>query len=86
MAEARWQVQEAKQKFSELLRKVHSEGPQFVTRHGEEVAVVVDIEEFRHLKAPKKSLAEFLLEMPRVGDIPIPARRVFEREIPFSDL
>jgi prevent-host-death family protein len=45
--DAHWQVQEAKQKFSELLRKVHDDGPQFVTRHGEEVAVVIDIDEYR---------------------------------------
>ena len=45
-------MQEAKQKFSELLRKAHSDGPQFVTRHGEEVAVVIDIEEFRRLQGP----------------------------------
>ena len=51
--DAHWQVQEAKQKFSELLRKAHSDGPQFVTRHGEEVAVVIDIEEFRRLHGPR---------------------------------
>jgi prevent-host-death family protein len=54
MAEAHWQVQEAKQKFSELLRKVHDDGPQFVTKHGEEVAVVIDIEEFRRLHGPRE--------------------------------
>jgi prevent-host-death family protein len=51
--DAHWQVQEAKQKFSELLRKARRDGPQFVTRHGEEVAVVIDIEEFRRLHAPR---------------------------------
>ncbi len=41
MAEnARWQVQEAKQRFSEVLRAVERDGPQTITRHGEEVAVV----------------------------------------------
>ncbi|WP_035812459.1 type II toxin-antitoxin system prevent-host-death family antitoxin [Jiangella gansuensis] len=47
--EAHWQVQEAKQRLSELLRKVADEGPQFVTRHGEEVAVVIDIVRYREL-------------------------------------
>jgi prevent-host-death family protein len=51
--DAHWQVQEAKQKFSELLRKAQRDGPQFVTRHGEEVAVVIDIEEFRRLHGPR---------------------------------
>ena len=36
----RWQLQEAKQRFSELIRSVEAEGPQVVTRHGEDVAVV----------------------------------------------
>ena len=44
-----WQVQEAKQRLSELLRKAELEGPQFVTRHGEEVAVVLDIAHYRQL-------------------------------------
>jgi prevent-host-death family protein len=44
-----WQVQDAKQRLSELLRKAEAEGPQFVTRHGEEVAVVLDIAHYRRL-------------------------------------
>nr|WP_106537498.1 type II toxin-antitoxin system prevent-host-death family antitoxin [Haloactinopolyspora alba] len=44
-----WPVQDAKQRFSELLRQATDEGPQFVTRHGEEVAVVVDVAYFREL-------------------------------------
>ena len=39
-----WQLQEAKQKFSELVRRTLEEGPQVVTRHGEEVVVVVTAE------------------------------------------
>jgi prevent-host-death family protein len=42
-----WQSQEAKQKFSELVRRTLAEGPQVITRHGEEVVVVVPVEEFR---------------------------------------
>lgn len=45
-----WQVQEAKQRFSEVLRRAATEGEQIVTRHGEEVAAVVGIDEFRRLK------------------------------------
>jgi prevent-host-death family protein len=36
-----WQVQEAKQRFSELVRRVLDEGPRVVTRRGDEVAVVI---------------------------------------------
>ena len=44
-----WQVQEAKQRFSEVLRMAASH-EQIVTRHGEEVAAIIDIEEYRRLK------------------------------------
>ncbi|MGW2398933.1 type II toxin-antitoxin system Phd/YefM family antitoxin [Kitasatospora sp. NPDC001664] len=56
-----WQVQEAKQKFSEVLRLAEAEGPQIVTRHGDEVAVVIDIREYRRLKGEEVSFEEFLL-------------------------
>jgi prevent-host-death family protein len=46
-----WQVQEAKQRFSEVLRKAAAEGDQIVTRHGVEVAAVIDFAEYRRLRA-----------------------------------
>ena len=67
--DAHWQVQEAKQKFSELLRKVHSDGPQFVTRHGEEVAVVIDIEEFRRFHGAEEDLDDPLLHGPKSDEL-----------------
>lgn len=48
-----WQVQEAKQRFSELVRKTLEEGPQVVTRHGEEVVVVLAAEDCRRAMAPR---------------------------------
>ena len=61
-----WQVQEAKQRFSELLRKAETEGPQIVTRHGIEVAVVLSAEEYRRLEHKPKDLNDVLLNAPRV--------------------
>ena len=66
--DAQWQVQEAKQRFSEVLRAVEQEGPQTITRHGEEVAVVIDIAEYRRLAGPKKDLRALLLGPPYVDD------------------
>ena len=60
----RWQLQEAKQRFSELVRHARAHGPQVVTRHGEEVAVVVSIEEYRRLTDELPSFQEFLLAAP----------------------
>jgi prevent-host-death family protein len=64
-----WQVQEAKQRFSELLRRAHDEGPQAVTRHGEEVAMVVDIAWYREVTGTTKDFAVFLGEMPHVDGL-----------------
>lgn len=59
-----WQLQEAKQRFSELIKMVETEGPQVVTRHGEEVAVVVDIGEYRRLRGGEEDFKAFLRSAP----------------------
>jgi prevent-host-death family protein len=61
-----WQVQEAKQRFSALVRETLSEGPQVVARHGEEVVVVVSAEEFRQLSDTERDFKRFLLSAPDV--------------------
>jgi antitoxin Phd len=63
-----WQIQDAKQRFSEMIRAVASEGPQVITRHGEDVAVVVDIAEYRRLTRPSADLAGILLGGPKLDD------------------
>jgi prevent-host-death family protein len=63
-----WQIQEAKQRFSEMIRAVTTEGPQVITRHGEDVAVVVDIGEYRRLTRPAADLASILLGGPKLDD------------------
>ncbi len=60
-----WQIQDAKQRFSEMIRAVVSDGPQVITRHGEDVAVVVDIGEYRRLTQPSVNLAGILLGGPK---------------------
>ena len=41
MVDMIWQVQEAKQRFSEVLRRAAKDGPHIVTKHGAEIAVVM---------------------------------------------
>lgn len=62
-----WQVQEAKQRFSELLRRTREEGPQVVTRHGEKVAVVISAEDYLKL-AGEHDFKAFLLSAPDMED------------------
>jgi prevent-host-death family protein len=56
----RWQVQEAKQRFSEVLRAASRGEAQIVTRHGEEIAVVIDIAEYRRLRGEATSFMDYL--------------------------
>jgi len=55
-----WQLQDAKQRFSELVRAAERGEPQIVTRHGEEVVVVINIEEFHRLRSDGMSLMAYL--------------------------
>ena len=64
----RWQIQDAKQRFSEMIRAVTSQGPQVITRHGEDVAVVVEIGEYHRLTRPMADLASILLGGPKLDD------------------
>ena len=59
-----WQLQEAKQKFSQLVRRALEEGPQVVTRHGEEVVVVLSAQDFRRLQGSTLNFKDFLLSGP----------------------
>lgn len=65
----RWQVQDAKQRFSELIRTAHADGPQVVTRHGEEIAVVIDIAEYRRLKGETAEFKDYLRSGPWFDDL-----------------
>ena len=65
---ARWQVQEAKQRLSELLKSAHEDGPQVITRHGEEIAVVLDMQEYRRLRGTQITFKDLLTAGPL--DIP----------------
>lgn len=53
----RWLLQDAKARFSELVRRVRSEGPQHVTVHGRDEVVVIAAEEFRRLKGERTGVA-----------------------------
>jgi prevent-host-death family protein len=52
-----WPLQDAKARFSELVRRVRTEGPQHVTVHGRDEVVVVAAEEFRRLKGDRTGAA-----------------------------
>ena len=78
---ARWQVQEAKMRLSQLIEEAQSKGPQMITRHGVDRAVVVSIEDFRSLTADKPDLRSYLLGGPKVDDFQVRRSRDTGREI-----
>ena len=78
-----WQLQDAKARFSELVKDTLKHGPQTVTRRGVETVVVVPVEEWRRLRnAARPSLKELLLGPgPRFENL-VPPRRTFRRRPP----
>ncbi len=65
-----WQLQEAKNRLSELVQKAGVEGPQTITVRGNPTAIVLSIEEYNRLTSPKTKLIEFFKTAP-FGDLDI---------------
>ena len=59
-----WQLQEAKNKFSQLVEKARKSGPQIVTKHGKEAVVIISFEDYKKMIRPKNNLIEFLRRSP----------------------
>lgn len=62
-----WQLQEAKARFSELVKRASSDGPQHITVHGEPAVVVLSEKEYNKLRKPKGSFVVFLNRSPLKG-------------------
>ena len=62
-----WQLQEAKAKFSELVRKAVHEGPQEVTVRGQEQVVVLSKKSYENLKGLKLPFWDFMSQSPLLG-------------------
>ncbi|MCP4416412.1 MAG: type II toxin-antitoxin system Phd/YefM family antitoxin [Chloroflexi bacterium] len=62
-----WQLQEAKNKFSQVVNEAIEHGPQIITRRNQEVVVVLSSVEYRQMIASQKKLSQFFRESPLVG-------------------
>ncbi len=62
-----WQIQKAKNHFSDLVRKAQQEGPQTITRHGKPEAVLLSMKEYRNLMKKQETLTEFFRRSPLHG-------------------
>ena len=62
-----WQLQEAKNKLSEVVDEALSHGPQLITRRGEETAVILAYGEYRQLLLNRQKLSDFFRSSPLAG-------------------
>jgi antitoxin Phd len=62
-----WQLQEAKNRLSELVDQALRQGHQTITRHGEPTVVVVAFRDFQRWRRRQNSLVEFLHKSPLQG-------------------
>ena len=62
-----WQIQDAKNKLSEVIARALKQGPQLITRHGEKTVVVVSYAEYEKLRKSQGKLSEFFKASPLAG-------------------
>lgn len=77
-----WKLQDAKNRFSEVVNEALRGGPQVVTRRGKETAVVLSVEDYRRLARPNVGLVEFLRASPLTGvELDLERSRDTSREV-----
>ncbi len=77
-----WQLQEAKNRLSEVVNEAVERGPQMITRNGVETVVVLSLADFKKLKRRDESLVDFLRGSPLKGaDMDLDRLRGLPREV-----
>ena len=80
----RWQVQDAKARFSELLETCLEHGPQVVSKRGVDAAVLVPIDQWHRLQSARPSLKQLLLAAEPRADFGVPQRGGQRRRAPVA--
>ena len=62
-----WQLQEAKAKFSEVVKLANREGPQEITMRGQPTAILISLKDFKKIKEKKPSLVSLMRSSPLAG-------------------
>jgi len=62
-----WQLQDAKNRFSEVVDSAVRNGPQVVTKRGVDTVVILSVKEYQNLTRPKSSLVDFFRKSPLKG-------------------
>ncbi len=76
-----WQLEETKQKFSQLVRGALDDGPQVMTRRGEEVVGAVSATELQRLTEDKSDCKDYLLSGPDLSALDLERRADLPRDI-----
>jgi antitoxin Phd len=63
-----WPLQEAKNRFSEVVEEALSDGPQVITRRGVETAVLLSYTDYQQMVLSGQTLSEFFRQSPLVGE------------------
>ena len=66
---SQWQLQEAKQHLSELISSAEAGVPQFITKRGKQVAVVIDMAEYRRTRHGDAEFKRLLKDTPEFSDV-----------------
>ncbi len=69
-----WQIQEAKNKFSEVVDEAVKQGPQIITKRGVETVIVLSYAEYRKVMLNQKKLSDFFHESP-LAEVDLDLRR-----------
>ncbi|OGJ91637.1 MAG: prevent-host-death protein [Candidatus Raymondbacteria bacterium RifOxyC12_full_50_8] len=75
-----WQLQEAKNKFSEVVEQALNNGPQQITRHGRKTAVVLSFGEYQKIRGQKGTITDFFRNCP-VHDIAFERAHDYPRQV-----
>ena len=59
-----WQLQDAKNRFSEVVKKALEHGPQMITRRGVKTVVIMSVEDYQQLTKPKMNIVDFFCKSP----------------------
>jgi antitoxin Phd len=77
-----WQLQDAKSKLSRVVKSARTSGPQFITVHGHEEAVILSINDYKSLLKEKGTLIDFFKSSPLMDvDLSLGRAQDYSRDI-----
>ncbi len=78
--ELNWQLADAKNRLSEVVRRALTEGPQRITRR-QDAVIVLSEAEYQRLAGTKPSVIDYILAGPSLEDVPLERDRSLMREV-----